>query len=1113
MKTLVETNARFPEESALIDFYGQQLHISRKDNMIQSLKETLDLKYNRKHTSTVTDLINEEFQKIDVFNSKINKKLYLTMLEGMNKRISILNENDSGAKDAEAMFDDVSGPSQEEIGQIEAEEDDFTMPDELPGDSGKTVDKIAQIFSSVSGKDPRKVSKKELALMLGYTGLGKYSPSAKTYKLSGWEKLERDIVRRMDPYKNTGISVVAKRKWWIIKSIEACLMLEKQANKAFGTPEDVKSKFNVEDKEQMAAIQSVTKSRRSSGSSLSDAEGRMIMDALHEELTKGSYDLESSLISENRLMALLANSARFRGSSAKQFASDLEIMYPLTDQRPDFEKVPMQSDEERQDTQQDVQDYFKRKEDETKEVYGDEIDPETGEPLYADEEQIRNIKMQQREDQDVIRKEEIIRDMSKANYLNFTAGEAAEHMSKISDDLKRLGELESKTKDRVNPEIFSEFKTDLQGNIIPDISAIPDVIPSQELTDEEKKEVEEIIERLAAVDIIRMINDNEREEIYQELVDKAVTVDEFISFNKKFNLDNPDKPMTWEDIKRASAGEFTGSAGSRQYGVKAWIKSVFFNFSPSDKSDIYSYLAERWYERLKQLDLIDDQAFAIKTDRVNPNDPSKDKAIPRKVLDAAEEAGKYKRSGKLVDISNMLELISKYTSPKYVKRYFDEKREDNLPQSVREKLYQIQTFASSIEEYDTLVKRLEAEDPDTMAFAIMESMFNDKSGFRIFATGLMKEYYNNNVWPKTEVALAQAVKKYFEKNYPMAGIAKSLAADEGAGEVRPEEGKDLFNKIIYVAMERTGIKTSGKGVPNVGDSIEERKEYLRGNLDSRGDFARAVAAYNVKYQTGKRPLSGKYGSVFGKDDVEDLIDDIFNINSGIIGKVSSQLKRLNATSAAEIITWIGSYPEAKFDQAIVLGMSLADFYRREDVSPMMTFPITQIGKDTAKAVADYKKKYGKQLTSSDFVEFLDDYLGIEPVDLKDKGSKNPAGKSFQWEFKMYLQEIMSSYLNEEKRFDIENSFRPLTVKKNTWEASDKRLLKKFEFDETKFLEQFIVELIKYNRETSAQIEVRFKNKIVAVLIHSTSSDITEIELEASRDVDKIKKDVMYYYAK
>jgi hypothetical protein len=994
LKTLVETNARFPVESALIDFYSQHLHDARKNSYIQNLKETLDLKYSKINTVSVADLINEEYQKIDVFNSRINKKLYLSMLEGMNRRVSILNENDSGSKDAEAIFDDTSGPSKNELSHIEGEED-FAMPDELPEESGKTIDRITQIFSSVSGKDPRKVSKKELSRMLGYTGLGKYDPSEKTYKLSGWEKLERDIVIRMDPYKNTGISVVAKRKWWIIKSIEACLMLEKQANKAFGTPDDIKSKFNVEDKDQMAAIQSVTKSRRSSGTSLSDAEGRMIMDTLHGELTKGNYDLENTAISEKRLMSLLVNSSRFRGSSAKQFASDLEIMYPLSDQRADFEKVPMQSDEERKSTQQDVQDYFKSKEDETREVYGDEIDPETGEPLYADEEQIRNINMQQKEEKDVIKKEEIIRDMSKANYLNFTSGEAAEHMYKINDDLKRLGELDSKIKDRVNPEIFSEFKTDLQGNIVPDISAIPDVIPAQDLTDVEKKEVEEIIERLAAVDIIRMINDNEREEIYQALVDKAVTVDEFIAYNKKFNLDNPDKPMTWEDIKRASAGEFTNSAGSRQYGVKAWIKSVFFNYSVSDKSDIYSYLAERWYERLKQLDLIDDQAFAIKPNLANPNDPSKDIAIPRKVLDDAAASGMYKRSGKLVDISNMLELISKYTSPKYVKRYFDEKREDNLPQVVKEKLHQIQTFSSSVEEYDALVKRLEEEDPDTLAFAVMESMFNDKSGFRIFATGLMKEYYNNNVWPKTEIALAQAVKQYFTKYYPTAGIAKSLTSNEGASEVRPEEGKDLFNKIIYVAMERTGIKTSGKGVPNVGDSVEERKEYLRGNLDARGDFEKAVDVYNKKYQSGKKPLSGKNGSVFGSDDVEDLIDDVFNLNSGIIGKVSGQLKRLNSVSSSEIITWIGSYPEAKLDQAVVLGMSLADFYRRDEVSPMMTLPVTEIGKDTAKAVADYKKKYGKELTSSDFVEWLDEYLGVEPVDLKLKGSKNPANKNFQ----------------------------------------------------------------------------------------------------------------------
>ena len=76
-------------------------------------------------------------------------------------------------------------------------------------------------------------------------------------------------------------------------------------------------------------------------------------------------------------------------------------------------------------------------------------------------------------------------------------------------------------------------------------------------------------------------------------------------------------------------------------------------------------------------------------------------------------------------------------------------------------------------------------------------------------------------------------------------------------------------------------------------------------------------------------------------------------------------------------------------------MSLSDFYRRTEADPMITIPIEQIGKDTSKALADYKKKYKGNLLSKDFVEYLDDYYGMEPVDVKSKGSKNPGGKSFQ----------------------------------------------------------------------------------------------------------------------
>ena len=81
-------------------------------------------------------------------------------------------------------------------------------------------------------------------------------------------------------------------------------------------------------------------------------------------------------------------------------------------------------------------------------------------------------------------------------------------------------------------DIFKEFETDSAGNILPDIEAIPDIIPAEGLTDAEKKEMEDIIVRLGQKQKITIINLDRRGEIYDELCDKAVSVDEFISFRK-----------------------------------------------------------------------------------------------------------------------------------------------------------------------------------------------------------------------------------------------------------------------------------------------------------------------------------------------------------------------------------------------------------------------------------------------------------------------------------------------------------------------------------------------------------------------------------------------------
>lgn len=115
---------------------------------------------------------------------------------------------------------------------------------------------------------------------------------------------------------------------------------------------------------------------------------------------------------------------------------------------------------------------------------------------------------------------------------------------------------------------------------------------------------------------------------------------------------------------------------------------------------------------------------------------------------------------------------------------------------------------------------------------------------------------------------------------------------------------------------------------------------------------------------------------------------------------------------------------------------------------------------------------------------------------------------------MYLRNIMNDYLNEnqDKKFEVENNFKPITTKKSTWNTEQKKLSKRYDFEKRKFLEAFIIQIIKYIRESECQIEVRFKEMAVGIIIHALSPHVSEIETRASKEIDKIKKDVMYYYA-
>lgn len=996
---LFKTNGRLPLEENILKFYEENKNID-SITLEEALKYA-NLSYSLKFEDQI---IQEQILGSVSNNSLVDNKLKESLETSIDLKKPLLFESYESDKviDLTNLFSGVEA-DESELAAISSdslddqEEDDFAMDGDEPGIQKveKTVSKIIDIFGPITGgKDPKNVSKESLARMLGFQGNGKYKPGQKEPVLSAWDKLEMYMLKQVSPYgRSKGMSTVAQRKWWIFESIKLCLMLEKQANFFLGLSDEEKSRLSLSSEEKVKVGQVVSE-MRPTGKTLSDSQIREITNQVQQIFLAGDYNLEDSRIKEEDLMKLLVRASSNRGRGREELKRTLDFMYPLHDTRADFDKVPVMSDEERAELDRQNAEFDARRDAEDEEIYGDEIDPETGEKLYADSEEIAKIKSSQK----VIEKEKAIQRVIDVPSINMTVIEYKEFMQRVSKDLERLKELDEKSRDKVNPAIFSKLETDGKGNVLPDITKIPDILPAEELTPEEVKEVEEILARLNVRRNITIIGLDQRGEIYDELCDKAVSVDEFIAFRKSFGLDSHESPMNWEDIARGSYGKFRDAAGARQFGVKSWLKGLFYSMSPESKSNVYSYLAERWYDRLKVLDLIDDKAFVAVPD---PTNSGQDKAVSASAIEKLSAAGKYSRSKKLEDISDMLELISKYTQPRYLKRYFDTDREDSLDTSFNEKINSLMRYADSEEEYDKLLRRLVQEDEDTASYALIHTMFNGNSGFRIFSAGILKEYYNDVIWPGVESSLALAVKEYFETYYRGSNIGASLQPGQKSDDVRPEEGKELFNKIIYLVMQRTGISSTGSLVPNVGDSKASQISYFKGLADPRGDFAKAVQKFNAKSYSNK--LYGRSGSTynplnrtpFGPDDVDMLLRDMFDTNSGIIGKVSSVFSKLNSTTEAELISWIGDYPEAKLDQAIILGMALGDFYRKNEVDPTILDVIEKVGKDTKQALADYKKKYKGLLLGKDFAEYLDYEYGYEPLDPSSKGSANPGGKNFQ----------------------------------------------------------------------------------------------------------------------
>lgn len=971
-KSLNTSNGRFPEEKAIVSLYQQQLFSEAVCKpAIEVCKSKLIKETNLFYTSSITDendVIKSLLESVSLGNRKINTKLSSILIEAARRKKSILSESEyseANVVDLTKLFREpalLQEPTPSDIYDIQDEEqedfeDDIEEEESSYATAAKidrTVNKIIDIFDPIVGGDPKKMSQKDVAEKLGFKGNGRYVKGQKMPVLSGWNKLEMAIGRMLSPLgRSKGMSTVAQRKWWIIQCIKFCLLIEKQQGYLLGVSSEEKGRLKLSD-DQKDAVSSVAGERRRSGQPMSHVEIKNIINQLHVVLMKGDYDLESSLIEEDELLRVLYMSSAKRPHKVKMFKHDLDVMYPISDYRSEDEKVARLSQEEEEMSRSEVGDYFSEKEGEVRSLYSDEIDPETGEPLYADEETISRLKSQ------VINVDESSSESVDEPITYMSINDYTDHMKKINNILSRLRELDDKMIG-VKPDIFYPFDQDDAGNL--NYNEIEQIeVPPQSLTTEEISEYENLVSELYKVKKIVLLSLDRRGIIYDEMYERGATPEEFMAFMRSFGLSDGSTPQKYRDISRSSYGKFRDAAGSRQYALKAWFKANYYSLNPKEKAEIYAQLGEKWYERLTVLDLITDEAFEI---------PSKSKADKK-----SPKLGAY------------FDSLPRYLTPKTIERYFNVSGEESLEVEVQEKIQRALMLTDSEESFQEVIKAMQDSDPSAKKYAILDALFEGSSSFRIFATTMLKEFYNKNVWSTLESDLAGAVVEYFKKNYRNAGIGRSFEAGMKAGDIPKEEGQDLFNPIIYLAMSRVGLPKEEAYTSGDDASLEDyQRRYFLGDINNKGDFAQKVRKFNSTLKTGglysinSNPMENK---MFNRKDVELLLDDIFNPR-GIIGKVRDRMRQLTANTSNEFIVFLNDYDESKLDHIIVNAMAMSNVIKR-GADPMNVEVYNAVAKDSEEALKKYKKHFAKQLTSPEFTEYLGDEFGYDPVDLKNKTS-------------------------------------------------------------------------------------------------------------------------------
>jgi len=644
-----------------------------------------------------------------------------------------------------------------------------------------------------------------------------------------------------------------------------------------------------------------------------------------------NLNLEDDTISEGELLQLLFKAAGDRSEDARDYLAYLNRSIPHAG-RPQEEELEYDADFTKDMSYLDQQQYS----DDQQAKIDAGIDPETGQPLYEpDVEKVAQMSADQavsRAASSQLPDPEEMSAEAAFGMLGQTFGsydKVKQILDNISPDISKM----------VDSSDFSLY--DLEE----ELEKIKDTIDPEEL-----KELEDLFDAInsnTAINI-KILPPKSKAEIRNELYDTAATPEDFAYYVNKFIDTN--QPMSLRDLgalmSHGRQGVASDANAVRQALTKNWFRSMFYSFDDSQKASVYATLADLFFKNVETLDLFKDDVIKI--------------------------PGQRPLSG--TGAANYFDLVKQTMT-----------KESNIRKFLKDEFEQ-----SS--DYDEYSKEDQTND-------IIDVMLTGNTAFRIFATTLMKDYYNNNVWNKCESDLTYAIKEYFEKHYPTAEIAKDLPAKPNAKDaksgkkqktyksrdVKKEQGKDIFNPIIYATMGRTGIKDSKGTLVNPTEMIDKRKQEFR-----KGKTLNKIRDFSANF----RVIPSKHGTgPFDSRDLEDLIDDMFS-PKGIIGGTFLNFQKMSNSEFVNFIEWVDSLKESDVMKSIAQAYMLSNASSALDHDEFMDpQKIDLYDKAALGRLKEYLKVYKSEIDKqrknlniedAEFVSYQGKKCEVDDVDMSSK---------------------------------------------------------------------------------------------------------------------------------